>query len=630
MRRLVCLGYGLVLALGGVGAAAAQPAGGPPIDPRQMSGIGRVDPQVEAGSVTVRCLLGGFDAPAVGVEVTLEVRTADGGLNDRLGATTDEAGRATFSGLERFYGGSAVASATLAGELQRSEPLPVTASAGTRVMLVQGAASRGAAAGPERGGAEGGTPAPGQAFEDERFPRGTVVVGALDLAARGGVADTEVSVVITPPAGEVVRKTGRTDRQGRAVFPELLPPEVPEGSQVVVEATLQGVVQRSEPFSLGEQGMIVVLTTGTMAEAPAAGPPQRRPLVPPRMLPTVARGAVRLTVTDGRERPVAGQAVTVVMRDSTGGRAEFLGITGADGIALVEDVEVVSDAAYEALVSYQGAPYRSAPFRMGETMGVAAELRVFPTTADLSRVRSATQFEVIGRENDAAQVGQLYQVFVSGEEAFWTGRPLEIHAAEGAFGFVVMDRASPILEHTDKAPFARLVEPIPPGQVIDLSIAYLLEHDGVAKIRWTPSLPLVDASVLVGKELRLEKGAKGPPTPPPQAPEAPFEIYEVGGAAVGQALELEVSGLPVRPRLIRDLGWQVGIGLFVLIAFALRPRRSPRELLLARKTELVAALDRAEAAGADGERAAIVAELDQVFHQLDALAGVPAAPSAGG
>lgn len=622
------LGSGLVLALCLAAGAAAQPAGAPPIDPRQMSGIGRVDPQVAAGSVTVRCLLGGFDAPAVGVDVTLEVRTADGGQSDRLSATTDEAGRATFTGLERFFGGAAVASATLGAELQRSESLPITASAGTRVMLVQGAASRGAAAAPEQAGAaEGGAPAPGQAFADERFPRGTVVVGALDLAARGGIADAEVKVVITPPSGELVMRTGRTDRQGRAVFPDLLPPEVPEGSQVVVEATLRGAVQRSAPFSLGEQGMIVVLTTGTMAEAPAAGPPPRRPLMPPRMLPTIARGSVRLAVTDGRERPVVGQAVTVVMRDSTGGRAEFFGTTGADGVALVDDVEVSADAAYEALVSYQGAPYRSAPFRMGETMGVAAEVRVFPTTADLSRVRSATQLEVIGRENDNAQVGQLYQVFVSGEEAFWPGKPLEIHGADGAAGFVVMDRASPILEHTEKAPFARLVEPIPPGQVVDLSIAYLLEHDGVAKIRWTPSLPLVDASVLVGKELRLIKGAKGPPTPPPQAPDAPFEIYEVGGRAVGEALELEVSGLPVRPRLIRDLGWQVGIGLFVLIVFALRPRRSPRALLLARKVELLAALDRAEAAGVEGERAAIIAELDQVFHQLDALAQVSAPPA---
>ena len=58
-----------------MGTALAGPppmAGGRP-DPRMMSGIPRLDPQVAPGSLTVRCLLGSFDKPAVGVTVTLSL-----------------------------------------------------------------------------------------------------------------------------------------------------------------------------------------------------------------------------------------------------------------------------------------------------------------------------------------------------------------------------------------------------------------------------------------------------------------------------------------------------------------------------------------------------------------------------
>ena len=624
MSRLALALSAAVVVAGVAAAAAAAPApvhggaGAPPIDPRQMSGLGRVDPQVPPGTVTVRCLLGGFDAPAAGVEVTLEARSADGARVETFTARAGDDGRATIAGLEPFVGGTAVAAAALGGEEHRSQPIPLAASAGSRVMLVQGAeASRPGAAPPSDPAAD--ALGPGRAFADDRFPAGTVVVGALDLAARGGVADAPVKLVITPPAGDPIVKSGRTDAQGRALFPDLLPPAVPEGSQVVVEVELAGAARRSEPFTLGDKGMIVVLTVGEVPEESVARPAPRRPVMPPRMLPTVPAGTVRLAVVDGRDRPVPGQEVSVVLRDVTGGRAEFAGVTGPDGVAYVE-VEV-ADGGYEARALYRGAPYRTTMFRMGDAMGVAAELRVFPTTRDLSRVRTATQLELIGRENDLAQVGQLYQAFVAGDEAYWPGKPISISGAEGATGFVVMDRASPILEHADKAPFATLAEPIPPGEPVDLSIAYLLPHDGAAEIRWTPVLPLVDASALVGKELRVTRGAKGPPTPPPQAPQAPFDLYELGGRAVGEPLIFEVSGLPVRPRLIRDLGWQIGLGLLVVFGVALWPRRGLRDQLLARKAALLAELDRVDAAAPRDERAraVVLAELDRVFRQLDAL-----------
>ena len=60
---------------------------GPAIDPRAMSGIPRADPQLQAGSVTVRVLDGGFDAPATGTEVTLELTGPDGTKATRTATT---------------------------------------------------------------------------------------------------------------------------------------------------------------------------------------------------------------------------------------------------------------------------------------------------------------------------------------------------------------------------------------------------------------------------------------------------------------------------------------------------------------------------------------------------------------
>lgn len=99
------------------GSAIAAP--GMP-DPRQMSGIPRPDPQIPAGEVTVRVLLGGFDAPALGVTAELELRSADGRSAELRAAETGNQGRAHFRELGAFAGGQAVARVTLDGETVRS------------------------------------------------------------------------------------------------------------------------------------------------------------------------------------------------------------------------------------------------------------------------------------------------------------------------------------------------------------------------------------------------------------------------------------------------------------------------------------------------------------------------------
>lgn len=654
-QRSLGLGLGLASLLIAAAPALAQPGMGGRPDPRQMSGLARVDPEVPAGTITVRCLLGGFDAPAVDAEVTLEASSADGGRVQRFSARANAEGRATFSGLGDFVGGTAIASVDFGEGPVTSQAIPVAASAGSRVMLVKGAASpaagagadaptgapMGAAAGAGAGAGDEG-PRPGRPFADARFPKGSLVVGALDLGARKGIPGAKVRLEIRPPEGEASVREATTDAEGRALFEGLDAPEIAAESVLSVEIVLKegAAPQRSEEFKVAETGQALVFTTGEVSAADAAAPVRRRPVMPPRLTPTVPAGAVRVSVIDGLDLPVSQQAVEIQKRDVTGAIRSYEGVSGPDGVAYVEGIEYGADSAYEVVVRHKGAPFRSDLFRLHESMGAIAEVRVFATTNDLSRVRSAAQIEVIARENDLAQVAQLYQVFVDGDEAFWPGPGLRISGAEGASGFVVMDRASPILSHAGKAPFAELEEPIPPGEVVDLSIAYLVEHDGTATIRWTPTLPLFEGGVLLPRDLKLTKGSDKPPTPPPQAPEAPYDYYALGAKAVGQPIELVVEGLPVRPRIYKQIGLALGLGILALLglSLAIRPRSGLHERLLARRAELVAALERV-GAGADqeDERGKIIAELDQVVRKLEALGvdkrageGAAAAPSAGG
>src|SRR5690606_79401 len=190
------------------------------------------------------------------------------------------------------------------------------------------------------------------------------------------------------------------------------------------------------------------------------------------------------TVFGPHDAPVGDVPVTIVKQDATGFSHRFTGATGDDGVARVEDIPVGSEGLYHVELEYAGAPWRSTLFTLDERMGVAVEMRVFPVTSDVARLRSAVQCGVESMENALARVDHLYQVFVDGDAAYWPGRSYKLHAAEGATGLVVRDRAHDVVMHPPEAPYTVIEGPLPPGELIDLSTAYLLEHDGSAEIQW--------------------------------------------------------------------------------------------------------------------------------------------------
>jgi hypothetical protein len=642
------------------------------MDPRRMSGLSRVDPQVPVGSLTVRCLLGGFDQPAVGVTVKLAVETADGATQETREATTVEAGRATFDGLEAFVGGTATASVDFGGEVVGSQPIPIDARAGSRVMLVKGAASTppsieggGHGAPPNAGGAgaHGGSdvPLPGQPFALADRPAGTIIAGTLDLDKGAAVGGIEVALKArTPDMAEDAEPISRqltTNEEGRAVFEGLLPPEFPEGTKFWLEAKFvaEDEPKRSAEFSFGESAIAVVLTKGDVGQVRAPTqqtkqPKQRRPTLPPRPDSKVPAGTVTVKLIDGDDAPVAGHEVQVFKKDVTGDDMAYSARTGANGIAVVEGVKVQSDAFYFAAAMYDGGPYQSSFFQLPDTMGATVELRVFPITTDRTRIRSGAHFEVRPLENDSAQVVRIYELLVEGEEAFWQPGGMRLYGAPGARFVKVMPGSMRWLEEKEEAPYAVLNGPIAPGEVAELSIAYVVDTDGTVGIDWKAPFPLIQTGVALEPGLELTKGAQAPPETPPHMTESPVRIWKMNpnpyhpgpcelalaqnpsfqcpellAAMGGTRVELEVSGLPTRPSLYRTLaiGFGCVIAVFAVTAMVLRPRVGRREALVSRREELLRALDTHQ--GDEVERARIVDALDRVFRQLEALEQPPPA-----
>jgi len=131
-------------------------------DPRQMSGIPRPDPQLQSGVVTVRVIRGSFDNPVVSLTVDLV------GPTPALHATTDDAGRAEFRGVQA--GARVKAVAVIAGERIESQEFAMPASGGVRLALVA-AGPAGSSSAPSPPPADPGPAQAGEVVlgEDSRF-----------------------------------------------------------------------------------------------------------------------------------------------------------------------------------------------------------------------------------------------------------------------------------------------------------------------------------------------------------------------------------------------------------------------------------------------------------------------------
>ncbi|KIG15035.1 hypothetical protein DB30_06067 [Enhygromyxa salina] len=655
---------------------AAPPPGMP--DPAQMSGIPRPDPNLMPGTVTVRCLDGGFANPAIGVEVQLEITTAAG--QQVRTATSADQGRAMFTGLDEFLGNQVVATATVAGQPLRSQAFTLGPQAGVALLLVAtggNAGTAGADPGAAPGqpphtppaadphGGQGAQPVPGMPFPLAGRPRGTLIVGALDLGTAdpavggiaGPIADIEVTLTATiPGSDQPLVEQATTDADGRAMF-EGLDQRLPEGATIIVEAVLKPgeAPRRSQSFTLGESAYALILTRGEQAQqaAPHQPPPQqgRTQVPPPRVDRGLKPGQARVLVFDAHDQPVADLPVIINSSQSTGGAGNRVGRTDAQGMAIIDGVPVEDDMLAQVRVVYEGAPYSSTLFEMPADAGAVVMMRVFRPTGDRTRVRSALQIDVTPRENDIAAVSFNYAVFVDGDEAFWSPGGMTLFGPPGTRSMHIMEESKAWLLHDGETPWAQLDRPLEPGVELRLSFAVGLQHDGKLAIEWSTPFPLVEDASLVSvpEALAVTHGVGGAPEVDPHAGRdgGPIKLYELGyqpfaigvcdllarsghgcpfSSWGGTDVSIEVEGLPTRNRAWPYTAWGLlGVtGLGIAITMLLRRRVGVREALLARRDALIAELVSLDERGGDTpelrkQRAQMLRTLDRVYRQLEAL-----------
>ncbi|MEM9459896.1 MAG: Ig-like domain-containing protein [Myxococcota bacterium] len=615
----------LLLVLGVLLSASPALAGPARPDPRQMSGIPRPDPQIPAGEVTVRVLRGSFDAPVLDAVVELELRSADGRIAELRSAEAGNQGRAHFRDLGPFLGGQAVARVVVDGETIRSRQIDVRKDAGTAVMLVKGAPKAGA-------GQE--VSLPGIVFDFPKSPAGSLMVGVFDLGTRKGLDDTEVQLVVTTPDGQTSTRSQKTTATGQTSFEGMT--DLPPGAVVQVKAQLdeEGEPYRSQTFTPDpSRGQAVVLARGRMGSAGSnphqggqggQGGAARAPtkLPGPRIARELANGTLQIMVVDSNDQPVPDQEVTIVKKDFSGTEKRFTETTDAEGMVTRANLPLaINDGLYYVGVPYDGAPYTSPFFGMDKRGGVRVAVRVYPVTKDPAVARSFVQWEVIEGENDHASVVQLYQVAVRGDKAFWPGEEgLQIVGLPGAKSMVVMRGSEDWLDHEEKAPFATLSRPLVPGEAAQLSVGYVIEHDGAIEFDWKPPFEVVESVAVVSDAHVLD--APGATRSEEEIPDQAGLDYVRVPWTLGQkgngALRFSVSGLRRTDQRFTQIGLWGGatLGLVLLLGIALRPQGDTRSRLLRRREELLAAL---EIRRTQSQRERVIAALDRVYRQLDAL-----------
>lgn len=196
----------------------------------QMSGTPLPADDLSTGTVSVRLVRGDLATPVVGQAVELH-----GGVN--LTATTDETGRATFTGVPP--GGSVHAHVQIDGRSISSQNFPMPATGGVKVLLdVAGSGAPAAGAAPEGGPAQ----QPAAPVVTGPVAPGTVVLGGQ---SRIGVEFTEDGV-------DVYLLLDITNAAAGAVSAEPLVFEAPDG------ATSLTVLEGSSPQAKVEgRGFVV-------------------------------------------------------------------------------------------------------------------------------------------------------------------------------------------------------------------------------------------------------------------------------------------------------------------------------------------------------------------------------------
>ncbi|MBZ0119007.1 MAG: carboxypeptidase-like regulatory domain-containing protein [Sandaracinaceae bacterium] len=240
-------------------------------------------------------------------------------------------------------------------------------------------------------------------------------------------------------------------------------------------------------------------------------------MAPPRVAvaepsDAVPAGAIRVTVLDAEERPVAGADIEIGVL-AQGQPAEPLrGRTGADGTSVFAGLSTGTNQAYRVKVPHAGAMYAAMPFQLSSDRGYDVRIRRLPVTRDDRRVLQVAGQTVFEVRDERLHVIHQSELSNFGAETYvLPANGIMIALPEGFTAFQAQQVMTDQRFEEVAGEGVRIRGSIPPGHV---------------SLAWAYDLPI----------------GRGTMEVPVQVPFRTFTYRVISEAPPG--LELDVSGMP--------------------------------------------------------------------------------------
>lgn len=485
---------------------------------------------------------------------------------------------------------------------------------------------------------------------DPQVPPATVTVRLIrgELANRLPNVDVELVDVEKAKAGDkAATRTVKTDAEGRATFPEL-PAAVYEA-----RAVLEGETLTSQPIQVAPAPnpgirVMLVFAKSLADQQKELGTPDGKARVDTAAPP----GTLTIKTFDESGKPLPGLRVGLFRAQKENEQVESLPpqTTDAEGATRFSGLMTSPGTAYLATVQRDNAEHRSQPFRLVPEHGSQLALTVLAVTRDTAALQIGLGSHIILElQDDSVSVLENLRIVNPLPQAIDPGPGgLRIPLAEGALSPQTLQGGPPnvtVDASQDGPPQAVWKGPVPPGDS-EVRVTFLLKHRGhmsfkqemrqsVAGLRLVmEKLPDVHFDGVTDLEERKWNGRD-------------LVLGSVAGGGVGGHIEFGLSGLPADVQVVRWvaglLALAVGL-LFTWLAMYGRPAtdqavQKRRQKLQQRRDALLGEVLKAEEREAEAGKiratapagkpdknalrtsAQVVAELEQVYRELDELDG---------
>jgi hypothetical protein len=428
------------------------------------------------------------------------------------------------------------------------------------------------------------------------LPAGAVVVRVGRKIPSAGVADLEVSAIVTAPGGGESRKrTAKTGPDGRATFDGLAP-----GSDFKASVTLDGENLETQTFPVPAQGGIRVLLlsgleggpapaeagaeAGAGAGAAGAGQPQfRLGATTGRVEPAAGMpaGTLELTLLDEAGKPLPGLNVQLGQVATDGSLRIHQAVADGAGVARFQNLSTGDDIGYAGVIEHRGVRVGTEAFRMPADKGVRGQIRGIDRTTDKSVLRLDDRTRIILEVGeDSVQVMQEL-VFSNPTEKLFdpSAEPLVVPLPDGFAGAKEIEGGTSLEVRPREGIAVRT--PIPPNRAAQFAVAarvgFILQANGSDRVELTQPMPfgLNGAILLVPVNARLTVESAGLKSLPDRADAQgnAVKMYEIPAIQPGGMLTVKIGGIPILNRTGRTV---VAILCAGLILAAVMMGRAPR------------------------------------------------------